>query len=159
MKYHDLIIDLLTISTDNIWKLYWIELKDTLIQLKCIFIWKDRTDIPERTRTFTARNLTLNMDRPVMIDQFDIWNCICIKWFLLLYEFGCFFLLVEYSKENTLRSTTHYYLQFFVTENTLYYGANICNGNFHRKQHYFLFRFNWIIYILLLSILVKQEDN
>jgi hypothetical protein len=46
----------------------WIGTKEyfnsTGIQLH---IEKDRTNIPERKRTFTPRNLTLNIDRPVVI--------------------------------------------------------------------------------------------
>jgi hypothetical protein len=50
-------IGLLTISTDNIWKLCGKELKEF------IFIGKDRTNIPERNTTITPRNLSLNIDR------------------------------------------------------------------------------------------------
>jgi hypothetical protein len=60
-------IEIITISTDYIWKLCGLELKDKLIQQEFNFIGKDRTDIPERKRTFTQRYLTLNIDRPVVI--------------------------------------------------------------------------------------------
>ena len=52
MKSCDLNIELLTISADNIWKPCGLELKEILIQHEFIFIGKDRTNIPERTRTF-----------------------------------------------------------------------------------------------------------
>jgi hypothetical protein len=42
----DLNIELLTISSANIWKLSGLELKDILIQQELIFIEKDRTNIP-----------------------------------------------------------------------------------------------------------------
>jgi hypothetical protein len=42
-------IELLTISSANIWKLSGFELKYILIQQELIFIAKDRTFIPERT--------------------------------------------------------------------------------------------------------------
>ena len=47
-------IELLTISTDNIWKLCGLELKDILIQQEFNFIGNDRTVIPERERTLTV---------------------------------------------------------------------------------------------------------
>ena len=47
-------IELLTISTDNIWKLCGLELKDILIQREFNFIGNDRTVIPERERTLTV---------------------------------------------------------------------------------------------------------
>ena len=49
VKSRDLTIELLTISSANIWKLSGLELKDILIQQVLIFIEKDRTNIPERT--------------------------------------------------------------------------------------------------------------
>ena len=49
VKSRDLTIELLTISSANIWKLSGLELKDILIQQELIFIEKDRTNIPERT--------------------------------------------------------------------------------------------------------------
>jgi hypothetical protein len=42
--------------------------KDILIQQEFITIGKARTNIPERKITFTLRNLTLNIDRPVVFD-------------------------------------------------------------------------------------------
>jgi hypothetical protein len=47
----NLTIELLTISSANIWKLSGLELKDILIQQELIFIEKDRINIPERTIT------------------------------------------------------------------------------------------------------------
>lgn len=41
----------------NIWKLSGLELKDNLIQQELIFIEKDRTNIPERIRTFILKEL------------------------------------------------------------------------------------------------------
>jgi hypothetical protein len=55
VKSRDLNIELLTISSANIWKLSGIELKDILIQQELIFIEKDRTNIPERTRIFILK--------------------------------------------------------------------------------------------------------
>jgi hypothetical protein len=55
VKSRDLTIELLTISSANIWKLPGLELKDILIQQELIFIEKDRTNIPERTRTFILK--------------------------------------------------------------------------------------------------------
>jgi hypothetical protein len=52
VKSRDLNIELLTISSANIWKLSGLELKDILIQQELIFIEKDRTNILERTITF-----------------------------------------------------------------------------------------------------------
>ena len=43
-------IELLINSTANIWELSGLELSDSLIQLLFIFIGKNRTNIPERTR-------------------------------------------------------------------------------------------------------------
>ena len=53
MKSHDLNIELLTISTEKIWKLCGLELKDILIKQE--FIRKDQTIIQERTRTFIQK--------------------------------------------------------------------------------------------------------
>jgi hypothetical protein len=55
VKSRDLNIELLTISTDDIWKLCGLELKDILIQLEFITIGKDRTNIPERKNSFIQR--------------------------------------------------------------------------------------------------------
>ena len=66
MKSRDLNIDLLTISTDNIWKLCGLELKDILIQQEFIYIGKDRNNIPERTITFILKDLLVIIDRPVL---------------------------------------------------------------------------------------------
>ena len=55
VKSRDLTIELLTISSANIWKLSGLEQKDILIQQELIFIEKDRTNIPERTRTFILK--------------------------------------------------------------------------------------------------------
>ena len=52
--------------TDNIWKLCGLYLKDILIHQKFIFIGKDRTNVPERTRTFILKDLHVNIDRPVV---------------------------------------------------------------------------------------------
>ena len=51
----DLNIELLTISLANIWKLSGLELKDILIQEELIFIENDRTNILERTTTFSLK--------------------------------------------------------------------------------------------------------
>jgi hypothetical protein len=50
-----LTIEQLTISSANIWKLSGLELKDILIQQELIIIEKDRSNIPERTRTFILK--------------------------------------------------------------------------------------------------------
>jgi hypothetical protein len=55
VKSRDLTIELLTISSANIWKLSGLELKDILIQQELIIIEKDRSNIPERTRTFILK--------------------------------------------------------------------------------------------------------
>jgi hypothetical protein len=55
VKSRDLNIELLTISSANIWKLSELELKDILIQQELIFIEKDRTNILERTITFIIK--------------------------------------------------------------------------------------------------------
>ena len=55
VKSCDLNIELLTISSANIWKLSGLELKYILIQEELIFIKKDRTNIPERTITFILK--------------------------------------------------------------------------------------------------------
>jgi hypothetical protein len=47
VKSRDLNIELLAISSANIWKLSGLELKDILIQQELIFIEKDRTNIPK----------------------------------------------------------------------------------------------------------------
>jgi hypothetical protein len=39
-----------------------------------ICIGKDQTNIPERKRIFTPRNLALNIDKPDVIYQFNICN-------------------------------------------------------------------------------------
>ena len=46
------VIELLKISSANIWKLSGLQLKYILIQQELIFIEKDRTNIPERTTVF-----------------------------------------------------------------------------------------------------------
>jgi hypothetical protein len=51
----NLTIELLTISSANIWKLSGLELKDILIQQELIFIEKYRINIPERTITFILK--------------------------------------------------------------------------------------------------------
>ena len=63
MKSHDLNIELLTVSTDNIWKFCGLELKD--ISIKQEFIRKDRTIIPQRKRTFFQRTVNCEQSRPV----------------------------------------------------------------------------------------------
>ena len=55
IKSGDLNIELLTISSANIWKLSGLELRDILIQQELIFIEKDRTNIPERTIIFILK--------------------------------------------------------------------------------------------------------
>ena len=55
VKSRDLNIELLTISSANIWKLSGLELKDMLIQQELIFIEKDRTNIPERTIAYILK--------------------------------------------------------------------------------------------------------
>ena len=55
VKSRDMTIELLTISSANIWKLSGLEQSDILIQQELIFIEKDRTNIPERTRTFILK--------------------------------------------------------------------------------------------------------
>ena len=50
MKSRDLNIELLTISTDNIWKLCGLEQQDILIEQEFIFIGKYQTNIPERKK-------------------------------------------------------------------------------------------------------------
>jgi hypothetical protein len=52
VKLHDLNIELLTISSANIWKLSGLELKHILIQQEYIFIEKDRTNITKMTTSF-----------------------------------------------------------------------------------------------------------
>jgi hypothetical protein len=59
VKSCDLNIELLTISSANIWKLSGLELKYILIQEELIFIKKDRTNIPERTITFILKEFKL----------------------------------------------------------------------------------------------------
>ena len=63
MKSCELNIELLTISTDNIWKLCGLELKD--ISIKQEFIRKDRIIIPDRKRTFIQRTVNCEQSRPV----------------------------------------------------------------------------------------------
>ena len=87
MKSRDLNIELLTISTDNIWKLCGLELKDILIQQECIFIGKDRNNISEGKRTFTLRNLTLNIDRPVVNLLIRYFNCTLLSSFCYLLKY------------------------------------------------------------------------
>ena len=55
VKSRDLSIELLTISSANIWKLSGLELKDILIQQELILLEKDPTNIPERTITFILK--------------------------------------------------------------------------------------------------------
>jgi hypothetical protein len=55
VQSRDLTNELLTISSANIWKLSGLELKDILIQQELIFIEKDRTNIPERTRIYILK--------------------------------------------------------------------------------------------------------
>jgi len=57
---------LVTISTNNIWKLCGLELKDILIQQEFIYIGKDRNNIPERTIKFILKDLLVIIDRPVL---------------------------------------------------------------------------------------------
>jgi hypothetical protein len=63
VKSCELNIELLTISTDNIWKLCGLELKD--ISIKQEFIRKDRIIIPDRKRTFIQRTVNCEQSRPV----------------------------------------------------------------------------------------------
>jgi hypothetical protein len=55
VKSRDLNIELLTISSANIWKLSGLELKDILIQQELISIENDRTNILEKTITFILK--------------------------------------------------------------------------------------------------------
>jgi hypothetical protein len=55
VKSRVLNIELLTISSANIWKLSGLELKDILIQQESIFTENDRTNILERTITFIRK--------------------------------------------------------------------------------------------------------
>ena len=55
IKSWDLNIKLLTIALANICKLSGLGLKNILIQQELIFIEKDRTNIPKRTRTFILK--------------------------------------------------------------------------------------------------------
>ena len=55
VKSCDLNIELLTISSANIWKLSGLELKYILIQQELIFMEKDRTNRPERAITFILK--------------------------------------------------------------------------------------------------------
>jgi hypothetical protein len=55
IKSGDLNIKLLTIPLAYICKLSGLELTNILIQQELIFIEKDRTNIPKRTRTFIAK--------------------------------------------------------------------------------------------------------
>jgi hypothetical protein len=55
VKSRVLNIELLTISSANIWKLSGLELKDILIQQELIFTENDRTNILERTITFIRK--------------------------------------------------------------------------------------------------------
>ena len=66
MKSRDLNIELLTISTGNIWKLCGLELNDILIQQQLLFIGKDQPTIPERVRAFVLKDLRVNIDKPVV---------------------------------------------------------------------------------------------
>jgi hypothetical protein len=66
VKSRDLNIELLTISTDNIWKLCGLELQDILIQQEFNFIGKDRTIILERKSTFIKRTFNCEQFRPIL---------------------------------------------------------------------------------------------
>jgi hypothetical protein len=55
VKSRDLNIELLTISSANIWKLSELGLKYILIQQEFIFIENDRINILERTITFILK--------------------------------------------------------------------------------------------------------
>jgi hypothetical protein len=55
VKSRDMNIELLTITSANIWKLSGLELKDILIQQELIFIENDRTNILERTIPFILK--------------------------------------------------------------------------------------------------------
>ena len=69
VQSRDLNIELLTISTDNIWKLCGLYItKEYFNSTRNPFIERDRTNIPERKRTFTTRYLTLNIDRQASYD-------------------------------------------------------------------------------------------
>ena len=57
VKSRDLNIELLTMSSANVWKLSGLELKDILIQQELIFIENDRTNILERTITFILKEI------------------------------------------------------------------------------------------------------
>ena len=62
VKSRELSIVLLTISTDNIWKLCGLKLEDILIQHDFILTGKVQSNIPERKGTFT-----LNINRSLLI--------------------------------------------------------------------------------------------
>jgi hypothetical protein len=49
VKLHDLNIELLTLSSPNIWKLSGLELNDMFIQQEYIFIEEDRKNKTKRT--------------------------------------------------------------------------------------------------------------
>ena len=66
MKSRDLNIELLTISTGNIWKLCGLELTDILIQQQLICTEKDQSSITERVRAFVLKDLLVNIDKPVV---------------------------------------------------------------------------------------------
>ena len=55
VKSRDMNIELLTITSANIWKLSGLELKDILIEQELIFIENDRTNILERTIPFIRK--------------------------------------------------------------------------------------------------------
>ena len=59
VKSRDLNIELLTISSANIWNLSGLQLKDIVIQQELIFIEKDRTNIQERTSTSILKEFKL----------------------------------------------------------------------------------------------------
>ena len=84
MKSRDLNIELLTISTGNIWKLCGLELNDILIQQQLIFTEKDQSSITERVRAFVLKDLLVNIDKPVVYSLIRNCNSILLSIFFYL---------------------------------------------------------------------------
>jgi hypothetical protein len=81
VKSRDLNIELLTISTGNIWKLCGLELNDILIQQQLIFTEKDQSSITERVRAFVLKDLLVNIDKPVVYSLIRNCNSILLSIF------------------------------------------------------------------------------
>jgi hypothetical protein len=84
VKSRDLNIELLTISTGNIWKLCGLELNDILIQQQLIFTEKDQSSITERVRAFVLKDLLVNIDKPVVYSLIRNCNSILLSIFFYL---------------------------------------------------------------------------